>query len=250
MKTAIIVFLIIPAMIFAFVLIKEKRADKINLCEYQTSVDYGDLNAEQIAVMNDILSCSTTGETVIKHNLSRDEFESGVLSYLALYFGSSWQFRNVALYRTGYAEVNLELLRTLEQEKIVIDAKIDNIVSEMYEGTDEFKLLQISNYLATTMQYSYAFADIEPLSGLAGKGCCITYSILFYKMAMRIGIKTYICVGEVYNGLRVASHAWNMVVLDGEKYFYDVTWYDTIIPNPWYLHSKTGWGRNYTLRFD
>ena len=243
------VLLVIVTAVLAVVSVCLLTMDKIDTTEYQVSVDYGDLSAEQIAVMHDILSCSKTGDTVIEHNLSLDELDK-VIGYIGLYFGTNLAHMNVALWRPGYAEVKPELVRTLEQDKADLDAIIDCIVSEMYEGSDRFKLWQISNYLATTIHYSYKLADIEPLSGLSGKGSCMTYSMLFYKMARRVGIQAYICRGEADNGKMVAIHAWNMVVLDGERYFYDVTWYDTIIPTPWYLHSKTGWGRDYTLRFD
>lgn len=212
---------------------------KIDLTQYRVTVDYGSLNEEQIAVMDAILRC---GETAIEQNLSANEFDQ-VIDYIGLYFGANLAHQNVALWRPGYAEVNLAVLRKLERDKAVLDREIDRILSDMYEGTDRFKLLQISSYIAKTVRYSPKLADIEPLSGLAGRGSCLTYAMLFYKMAARLGIQVEICCGYADNGQAAALHAWNMVMVDGEQHFYDVTWYDSTA-NLRYLHSKTPWGRS------
>ena len=221
--------------------------DKIDLSEYEIDFDYGTLSEEQIAVMNDILSCSKTGETTIEHNIKTNAEFDEVIAYIGFYFGTNLKHMNVALRRNGYAIVKPELLRELERDKAVLDSEIDRILSKMYEGSDRFKLWQISNYIAAAMQYSISLDDIDPLSGQAGKGSCMTYSMLFYKMARRIDIQAHMCDGYAFNGVRVGAHAWNMVVLNGEQYFYDVTWYDTIFREPWLLHDKTGWGRSYSV---
>lgn len=223
----------------------ESTKEKIDITKYETFADYGPLSAEQKSVMNTILLCGTSGATVIEQNLSFGEFEE-VIDCIGLYFGANLEHQGVALWRKGYAEVRPERIRTLEQKKAVLDTEIDRIMSNMDEGTDEEKLLQISDYIANTITYSYSIDYIEPLSGFAGKGSCMTYSMLFYKMATRIGIQTYICYGDADNGKMVGMHAWNMVVLDGEQYFYDVTWYDKTVPDLKYIYSKTAWGRKYT----
>ena len=212
--------------------------DRIDLAEYETSTDYGSLNVEQIMVMDTILMCSASEATTIEHSLSADEFDE-VIDHIGLYFGTNLAHINVALWRHGYAEVNPKLLRSLESDKAILDAKIDNAVSKMYEGSDRFKLRQISDYIAKSVKYSCSIDDIEPLSGLSGKGSCMTYSMLFYKMATRVGIQADICYGDA-NG---KPHAWNMAIIDGEKYFYDVTWYDNVVPDLRYIYSKTEWGR-------
>lgn len=231
MKTAIVVLLVILTAVSIYSL----TMDKIDLTEYETSIDYGSLTAEQIEVMDTILRCSAN---TIEQKLTYDEFNE-VIDHIGLYFGTNLAHMNVALWRPGYAEVNTELLRSLESDKAVLDTKIDNAVSKMYEGSDRFKLQQISDYIAKTVKYSCSIDDIEPLSGLAGKGSCMTYSMLFYKMATRVGIQAYICYGDADG----KPHAWNMAIIDGEQYFYDVTWYDNVVPDLRYIYSRTAWGR-------
>lgn len=42
-------------------------------------------------------------------------------------------------------------------------------------------------------------------------------------------------------------HVWNVVVINGIEYFYDVTYFDSSF-YPAYLHSKNAWGRKYKLK--
>lgn len=242
MKTAATILLVVLAVVLVYLL----TSNRINPAACQTFDDYGSLSAEQMGVLKAILLCGENGATVITHCLSLAEFDE-VIDHLGLYFGTILKHMNVALWRDGYAEVNPELVRDLERDKATLDAKIDLILSQMYEGTDGFKLWQISNYIAKTVIHHPALEYIEPLSGLDGKGSCATYAMLFYKMATRAGVQAYICYGNADNGKRFALHAWNMVVLKGKQYFYDVTWYDTPVPGFRYLHSIEAWGRSYTV---
>ena len=83
----------------------------------------------------------------------------------------------------------------------------------------------------------------ETIDGLNGQGVCATYSMLFYKMATRLGIQTYICYGYTSS----FYHSWNMVELNGKQYFYDITWFDGHKYNYAYIQSEDCWGRKYVL---
>ncbi len=218
--------------------------NKIDLTAYPICVDYRALNQAQAQVMDAILLCGASGETIIEQNLSAKEFDQ-VIDCIGLYFGSNLVHMNVALWRPGYAEVKPDLLKTLHRDKAVLDYEIDRILSNMYEGTDRFKLWQISRYLAKTVRYSLDIDHIEPLSGLSGRGSCMTYAMLFYKMAARLGIPVQICYGYADNGQTVSLHAWNMAEVNGQPRFYDITWYDNIVPDARYIHSKSPWGRKF-----
>lgn len=124
-----------------------------------------------------------------------------------------------------------------------LDARIEEALQNMKEGSDRFKLQQISEYLANRIEYDVDQEDA--LRGITtGRGECEVYSELFYRMAARLGIEVHICHGPTGTGY----HAWNMVVLDGEPYFYDVTWYDGAIRQPKYLYSTTAWEREYVIK--
>ena len=142
---------------------------------------------------------------------------------------------------TDTATVNLELFRQFTAQKSVIDARVDEAVAHLYEGSDRFKLWQICRYLANRIDYTDGVRDT--IDGLNGQGMCCTYAMLFYKMATRVGIQTYICYGYAGD----SYHAWNMVELNGERFYYDPTWYDNIVSDFRYVHSDTPWGRSLTI---
>jgi transglutaminase/protease-like cytokinesis protein 3 len=82
---------------------------------------------------------------------------------------------------------------------------------------------------------------------LESGGACGAFSMLFYKMAIRLGVETHICCGEYTDVLgKTTGHAWNMVKIDGNIYYYDATHYDNTYLTK-YIHSKTPWGRKYEI---
>ena len=78
-------------------------------------------------------------------------------------------------------------------------------------------------------------------------GACGAFSMLFYKMATRLGIETHVCAGD-YTDLfgRTAGYAWNIVKIGGKNYYYDPTQYDNTYLAK-YLHSETPCGRAYKI---
>ena len=141
----------------------------------------------------------------------------------------------------GYLVLNLEKFEEFEDNKLVVEARIDEALFNIYEGTDQYKLIQIANYISDRMVYNPGVR--ETIDGLNGQGVCATYSMLFYKMATRLGIQTYICYGYTSS----FYHSWNMVELNGKQYFYDITWFDGYIYNYAYIQSEDCWERKYVL---
>lgn len=138
-----------------------------------------------------------------------------------------------------YPEIQNTGVRTPEEQ--IVNARVEEALRTMREGSDSFKLWQISRYIADRIEYD---ADQETaLGGLNGHGECEVYSELFCAMASRLGIEVYLCYGYAGDGY----HAWNMVVLDGQQYYYDVTWFDGAVRNYKYLHSTDQWGRTSVL---
>lgn len=80
-------------------------------------------------------------------------------------------------------------------------------------------LRQIARYIGENFSYTEDFL-------------CGDYSVLFYKMASRLGIECYLCFGDY--------HVWNYA---GGR-FYDVTHFDSAGERK-YISSKNAWGRSY-----
>lgn len=213
----------------------------LDLADYPVTQDRGVLSGKQLEIFQRILAAADSGVGTIEcPDLTQDE-QREIVTQLGLYYGSMEGVPGLVAWDGGTAALNLPLFGRFAAQKTVIDARIDEAAATLREGSDRYKLWQIANYLARRIEYTDGVRDT--LDGLNGHGVCATYAMLFYKMATRLGIQTYICYGDADG----EYHCWNMVVLDGERYYYDVTWYDNTVHDIRYLHSASGWGREAVL---
>lgn len=209
----------------------------IDIEDYETSVDYGILSSKQIETFNSILLAADNNKAMVGCPAYSLKEQHEISTQLGLYFGTTENIEHLVYWRDNSANLNLSMFKKLFDQKIIIDARVDEAVSTLIDGSDEYKLWQISNYISKKITYTDGCRDI--ITALNGKGVCNSYSMLFYKMATRIGIKTYICYGYADDGY----HSWNMVELNGEYLYYDVTWYDNIVHNVRYVRGKSSWDR-------
>ena len=211
----------------------------IRITDYPETIDMGTMTPEEQKLFLDILDA-------VENQKDRVPYSPGVnlyriLTHLGMHYGSEERMNRLFVWTTSEILLRLDVFAEHEHNKVLVDARVDEMLSMLKEGSDQFKLFQISAYLAERIVYDAEFR--ESIDGLNGNGVCATYAMLFYKAASRLGIKTYICYGYAGGGY----HAWNMVELDGETYFYDVTWFDDDVYDFTYLHSETSWDRNYAL---
>lgn len=225
--------------------IKKHNKPRIALSNYPApNLDIGTLSIiQEIAMRNILAACEAGEDRTDILELTQKEFDV-VVDHIGLYFGSEDICKNISLKRDGWATVNLEAYAKAKAHKAELDSRIDMVLSTMYEGTTEEKLEQVCKYIAKHAKYKYGTNN--PLDLLNEGGMCGAYSMLFYKMATRLGIQAYICYGHASNGIRSGAHAWNMVNIDGNHFFYDVTFYDGSYESK-YLHSNTVWSRTYAL---
>lgn len=105
---------------------------------------------------------------------------------------------------------------------IVKDILLNNIQPDM---SDYEKEKAIHDYLVNHFSYDQDF-DIYTIRGFLqnNEGVCQAYADTFQLLMNLIGIQ---CITQsgIANGV---SHAWNIVLLDGEWYNVDVTWDDPI----------------------
>jgi hypothetical protein len=230
---------------FLSLFLSSSKRKKINLADYpKPGIDYGTMNEwQRKAFDNILLACEVGGAGAEIPVLTQAEFDD-VVTHIGMHFGDEGICKNMALKRQNAAVVNLTLYAQAKAHKAELDAWIDDALSKMYEGTTEYKLEQIAECIANHAKYKCP--SNNPLDLLDKGAMCGAYSMLFYKMATRIGVKSFICHGEADNGSYKGYHAWNMVELE-KPHFYDVTWYDTGLRDRKYLHSETAWGREYKL---
>ena len=216
----------------------------VNPSAYPVTEDTGVLTERQLEVFHSILDAAEAGVETVSIPPMTGEEQRELATHMGLYYGSMEGVSGLVTWGEDTATLNPELFRQFSEQKAVIDARVDEALSNIYEGSDRFKLWQICQYLANRIDYTDGVRDT--IDGLNGQGVCCTYAMLFYKMATRLGIQTYICYGFTDDSPD-SYHSWNMVVLDGKQYFYDPTWYDNIVSDFRYVHSDTSWGRSFTI---
>ena len=222
-----------------------KNRDKIDLSDYPVrTIDPGTLTLDQELAMRGILAAAALGhENALIPELTQDQFDE-VVTHIGLHFGNADLCKNIALKRGSIAKVNLDIYKEAIVHKAELDRRVEEALSTLYEGTIENKLMQVSKYIANRVKYKAG--SNNPLDLLDEGGMCCAYSMLFYKMATRLGAEAYICYGYASNGIYSGAHAWNMVKLGEKYYFYDITFYDSG-RNKKYIHSDTTWERSYRL---
>jgi hypothetical protein len=211
----------------------------IIVTDYPESVDLGTMTPEEQKLFLDILDAVDNQNDRVPYGENVNLYR--IMTHLGMYYGSEERIDKLFVWTETELLLHLDVFTSYELNKVVIDARVDEMLSMLKEGSDLFKLFQISAYLAERIVYDSEFR--EPVDGLNGNGVCATYAMLFYKAASRLGIKTYLCYGYAGGGY----HEWNMVELDGKTYFYDVTWFDGEVYDFSYLHSPTSWDRDYAV---
>lgn len=185
--------------------------------------DYGTLTAAEQGVFRDILSAVEAGETVVYCEEEPDRHR--LMTHLAMYYGQLYDFGGMYVTVNGNIHLNLTEFEALMENRHRLTEAVQKAAKHIWQGSERFKLFQIARYIVKNYAYSDHFR-------------CGDYAVLFYHIANSLGIEAYICFGYAGDGY----HAWNMVVLNGKPYYYDLTFYDST-RSVGYLHSDDQWGR-------
>lgn len=114
----------------------------------------------------------------------------------------------------------------IERRKEAIEKKTDAILAEMSDITDPYEILKyIYRYIIDHTEYDLHSVDNQNICSvlLNGSSVCQGYAKTFQYLLQKKGIQTALIQGTVTGG---GNHAWNMVLLNGEYYYVDVTWGD------------------------
>lgn len=220
------------------------KSGKLALSNYPIPpIDYGTLNLDQEIAMRSIITAGPSEQTVHIPEMTQEQFDA-VVTHIGMHFGNQDLCKNIALKRGNTAVIDLDIYRQSVTNKAELDRKVTDALATLNEGTIESKLEQAAKYIANNVKYKNGTNN--PLDLLNDGGMCGAYSMLFYKMATRLGADAYICYGYASNGVYSGAHAWNMIKIAGKEYFYDITFYDSGRLKK-YLHDSTGWNRTYRL---
>ena len=120
-------------------------------------------------------------------------------------------------------------------------AECDAVAERLTEGItpdmpEALKVLLIHDRLITHCHYSedydyengrYADDDYNAYGALVGgKAICQGYTLGLSYLLDYVGINSYTCASDIL------LHAWNIVIVDGEKYHVDATWDDPLFDIP------------------
>lgn len=139
--------------------------------------------------------------------------------------------------------------------KSVYDSRIENIVEEAEEQTSLFdKVLYVHDELLSVAEYDEELLGSEETKlaqsaygcVVEGKTVCSGYALAFTSVMQKLGVE---CGSEfnTYSDFSIIDgHVWNYCKLDGEYYYFDLTWDDTVFDTeeykPYLDYSHTYFG--------
>lgn len=138
-------------------------------------------------------------------------------------------FRGVALPADAYVAVNIPASATLS-----LDGVADYIRAH-YEGT-EAQLWALYSWEASHLRYNIEKRNVQlsitnpdelALWSIRNReGVCANFAAVFYAVASRLGVETYMVGGYsvTHNNVRDDGHEWCACIIDGKPFMFDPTW--------------------------
>lgn len=114
-----------------------------------------------------------------------------------------------------------------------VDRKVREIITglELDEKTDFEKIAAIHDYICDNVDYEAGESGdmVRTAYGalIEGRAVCQGYSVSLYRLLLEAGIDNRIIFGQGFSedGLS-GAHSWNIIELNDEYYYIDVTWDD------------------------
>ncbi|MDR0944293.1 MAG: hypothetical protein LBM41_07160 [Ruminococcus sp.] len=147
--------------------------------------------------------------------------------------------------RIYYRSLDREAIKSMQDQ---IDTTVNKLLSDMNGMTDFQKLDYINTYLSVNSTFllgadsadeaNYNSTIYNAFAGGTSKQGdiqCVGYAHAVQYLCDRIGINSMVITGVTDKG---ASHAWNILDLNGDWYNYDVTWDDPVLDTPNYKNVR------------
>ena len=125
------------------------------------------------------------------------------------------------LHRSGYGDITIDQILSAKQ---TYEQQVQDILGSIpaSASTQEAKVKYIHDHLARRIEYVKGDNDQNSYSAIVErKSVCAGYAKSFQDLLNRLGIRCWYITG--YSGL---PHAWNVLWLNGECVYTDVTWAD------------------------
>lgn len=187
----------------------------ININNYSFTNDYSYLPSHVQVVIEKVINSNFEQDEIVEQNLSWTKYDyTSLLSWLAMYYCDE-NFEAIELVNnveTTQLIIKHSLLKKADNKRLSILNDVETILSQLKEGSDVEKLIQISKYLTENMQPD------ETLSELTNN---INVCMIFKQFADRLGIQNDI-VYTMNRHVQV-SNVYNRVFIDGVPYYYNLT---------------------------
>lgn len=167
-----------------------------------------------------------------------DDFWTAYYAVLAdhpeiFWIGASAQVEESAL--TGKV-VSYDLEVTVPAEsrtsmRASLEAAADECISQISQEASTYqKIKYVYEYLIQTVDYDSGSQDSQNIQSalLYHSSVCAGYSKAFAYILHRMGLFCTYITGTIRGG---GDHGWNMVRIDGQYYYVDVTWGDPVFAN-------------------
>ena len=112
----------------------------VNPAAYPVTEDTGVLSDKQAEVYHSILAAVDSGSCTVSVPKMMDYEKNEITVQLGLHYGTMERVFSLVSWGEDTAALDLILFSEFEEQKIVVDAKVDEALRNLYEGSDRFKL--------------------------------------------------------------------------------------------------------------
>lgn len=114
-----------------------------------------------------------------------------------------------------------------EEKQLLIDEAVAQCLSGISQDASEYeKVLYVYEYIVNNVEYDLEAADSQNICSvfINKRSVCAGYSKAMQYLLERLGVFCTYITGNV----DIQTHAWNLVMCEGDYYYVDVTWGDPI----------------------
>ena len=148
--------------------------------------------------------------------------DSGEYGSLVHSRGLSINSRGVCGFHPYYYDYDIDLFHQQ------MDARIAELTAGLEGKSDWEKSKILHDRMCEIVTYDMVGYHQSAIGSLLqGYSVCAGYARGYQMLLQAVGIPCFYVVGTADNGVGIGGHAWNLVMLDGEWCYTDVTWDDT-----------------------
>lgn len=143
--------------------------------------------------------------------------------------------------KNGKIKVNKGLSGCIDKRDSA-EVELNKLIKSVPKGTELEICECLAEDVADEINYTTGYHDIYDAL-INHRGVCDSYAKTFKAALDKIGIENDLIIGYVGTG----THSWNVVYIDGKKYYYDLTSYDSTHNDDKYLATQNNLYKQATL---